>query len=114
MANKGGINCFIRCQNSRFLFTGCHLAASRQPDGMIKRNNNLERVLNERNLLQTRLKSEDFGNVDQFAVCITQFLRDLRTQHVQNVYCYTERPFLLKNSRRADVVFVFGDLNYRL
>lgn len=51
MSNKGGINCFIRYQNSRFLFTGCHLAASRKPNGMFKRNNNLERILSCKNYI---------------------------------------------------------------
>lgn len=44
--NKGGIACFVSCANTRYLFVGCHLAASRKASGAQKRNANLKKILN--------------------------------------------------------------------
>ena len=44
--NTGGIACFVSCGDTRYLFIGCHLAASRKASGAYKRNANIKKILN--------------------------------------------------------------------
>jgi hypothetical protein len=44
MKNKGGICCMLNVRNTKILVVACHLCASKKPDGMGKRNRDLNKI----------------------------------------------------------------------
>ncbi|CAL6035744.1 4 [Hexamita inflata] len=108
MSNKGGTNIFIRYQNTRYLFTGCHLSAQRGKTGPQKRNSDLYQITQIQPELETTytdLLQENRGS----GQCLTQFYNYPKLDSY--IYDSQEHLTLFK---KVDFVFIFGDLNYRV
>ncbi|CAL6035746.1 4 [Hexamita inflata] len=108
MKNKGGINCFVTYENTRYLFMGCHLAASRGPDGPGKRNANIQKIFSNK-------QPVDRAYCDELQECTVQtegVAQFYDNQKVAQFSCPNNEwnPIL----KQCDYCFIFGDMNYRI